>query len=258
MAVQTDVPLARWCTLGVGGPARWFVDARTEADALGASTWAAERNLPVHVLGGGSNVVIADAGFDGLVLQIAIAGVDVGGEDAAVVYRVGSGEPWDPFVARTVAADCAGLECLSGIPGLVGGTPVQNVGAYGQDVSATITSVRVMDRAAREVKTLRNAECGFGYRTSRFKHADADRFLVTDVEFALTRGAPPTLTYADVVKHFDATASAAPSLADVRDADSRDSPQERHGDRGRQSGQPERGVVLGQPGHHDRALRDAG
>ena len=119
--------------------------------------------------------------FDGLVLQIEIRGVDVGGEDAARhVFSVGAGEPWDPFVARTVDAGCAGLECLSGIPGLVGGTPVQNVGAYGQDVSGTITSVRVdRSRGARRVVTLPNAECGFGYRTSRFKHEDVDRFIVT-------------------------------------------------------------------------------
>jgi UDP-N-acetylmuramate dehydrogenase len=181
----------------------------------------------VLVLGGGSNVVIADSGFDGLVIKIAIAGVSVEEHGARVRFAVGSGEEWDPFVARTVTDDCAGLECLSGIPGLVGGTPVQNVGAYGQDVSATIQSVRAIDRAARRVVTFSNAECGFGYRTSRFKHADADRFIVTGVEFELARGGAPTIAYADVIKYFEALrlgeprsgqGAAQPSLAAVRDA----------------------------------------
>jgi UDP-N-acetylmuramate dehydrogenase len=217
MIVATDVPLKDWCTLKVGGPARWFREARTESDAIEALRWAEARGLPVLVLGGGSNVVIADEGFHGLVLKVAIDGIsalDLGGK---VRFAVGSGEEWDPFVARTVSENCAGLECLSGIPGLVGGTPVQNVGAYGQDVSATIRSVRVIDRDAQRVVTMANADCGFGYRTSRFKHADAGRFIVTGVEFVLARGGQPTITYADVVKYFEALQQA-PTLCAVRDA----------------------------------------
>jgi UDP-N-acetylmuramate dehydrogenase len=215
--VQTDVPLLAWCTLEVGGPARWFTRARSEDQLIDALAWAETRGLPVLVLGGGSNVVIADAGFQGLVIQVAIEGVARLDEPARVLYRVGAGEPWDPFVARTVADHCGGLECLSGIPGLVGGTPVQNVGAYGQDVSGTIRSVRVLNRQTRRVETLTNEQCGFGYRTSRFKHADADRFIVTEVEFALWPNAAPTITYADVVKFF-AQSAEQPTLADVRNA----------------------------------------
>src|SRR6185436_8096587 len=150
-----------------------------------------------------SNVVIADEGFPGLVLKIAIDGVNSVDLGANVRFAVGSGEEWDPFVARTVADNCAGLECLSGIPGLAGGTPVQNVGAYGQEVAATIRSVRAIDREAGLVVTLANADCGFGYRTSRFKHADAGRFIVTGVEFVLARDGAPNITYADVIKFFD-------------------------------------------------------
>ena len=135
-----------------------------------------------------------------------------------VLYEVGAGEPWDQFVDLAVGENQAGIECLSGIPGLVGGTPVQNVGAYGQDVSATLTQVRVVDRATAQASAFSNADCQFGYRTSRFKHADANRFVVTRVEFALTPAAPPTLAYADVLKYFEQRGVAAPSLSEVRAA----------------------------------------
>jgi UDP-N-acetylmuramate dehydrogenase len=216
--VQADVPLADWCTLNVGGPAQWFVQARSEDDVLDALAWADARRAPVLILGGGSNIVIADEGFPGVVVHIAIGGVHVQETGSTVLFSVGSGEAWDPFVARTIALDCGGLECLSGIPGLVGGTPVQNVGAYGQEVSSVIRSVRVIDRHAREVKTMLALECGFGYRTSRFKHADADRYIVTQVDFALTRHAPPTMTYADVVKYFADRPEHPPTLQEVREA----------------------------------------
>jgi UDP-N-acetylmuramate dehydrogenase len=214
---RTNVLLSQWCTLNVGGPAKWFVQARSEQEIIGALGWAEDHHTPVLVLGGGSNVVIADEGFPGLVVQIAIGGVVRDECGTAVTFEVGSGEPWDDFVAATVEQDCAGLECLSGIPGLVGGTPVQNVGAYGQDVSATIRSVRIIDRSTRRAVMLSNPECHFGYRTSRFKHADADRFIVTRVEFALTRGGAPTIAYGDVIKYFDGR-TALPSLAEVRAA----------------------------------------
>jgi UDP-N-acetylmuramate dehydrogenase len=217
MEVRSNVRLAEWCTLDVGGPARWFVQARTDDEVLAALAWAEARRQPVFVLGGGSNVVIADEGFRGLVVQIAIRGVAVREHGSTVWFDVGAGEAWDPFVARTVGDDCAGLECLSGIPGLIGGTPIQNVGAYGQEVSEVITSVRVVDCEAREKRTMTAAECAFGYRTSRFKHADAGKFIVTGVEYALTRGAAPTMAYADVVKYFEG-ATVPPTLVDVRHA----------------------------------------
>jgi UDP-N-acetylmuramate dehydrogenase len=216
--VQGDVRLADWCTLNVGGLARWFREAHSESDVLDALAWADDRRAAVLVLGGGSNVVISDAGFDGLVIRIAIKGIHKRNVDGAAAFEVGSGEEWDPFVAMTVKDNCAGLECLAGIPGLVGGTPVQNVGAYGQDVSATIRTVRVIDRAARTARTMENAECRFAYRTSRFKHDDAGRFIVTGVEFVLATNGAPTITYADVIKYFADAGEATPSLQQVREA----------------------------------------
>ena len=211
-----DVTLADWCTLNVGGAARWFSHARSEDDILAALTWARERDLPVHVLGGGSNVVIADEGFAGLVIHVDIRGVARRADKGREIFSAGAGEPWDSFVAATITSGCAGLECLSGIPGLVGGTPVQNVGAYGQDVSGSITRVQVIDREAHKPVMLSAAECGFGYRTSRFRHAD--RFIVARVEFALAPGAAPTVGYADVVTFFEQRGIPAPSLLEVREA----------------------------------------
>lgn len=218
MNIQADVRLDGWSTMGVGGPARWFVQARDESAVLSALDWAAERGVPLHVLGGGSNIVVSDRGFDGLVVQIDVRGIAQRAEGRGMRFSAGAGEPWDPFVAATVSRACAGLECLSGIPGLVGGTPVQNVGAYGQDVSQTITRVRVIDRQARRACDLAPAACGFGYRTSRFKHRDAGRFIVTEVEFELARGAAPTLAYADVIAYFERTGNAKPTLDDTRRA----------------------------------------
>lgn len=217
MTPQTDVALAPLCTMAVGGPARWFVDADSESDIADALRWASARGIAVHILGGGSNVVIADAGIDGLVIRISLRGVDITPAGRKVVYCAGAGEPWDPLVARSVEDDAAGLECLSGIPGLVGGTPVQNVGAYGQDVSGAITRVDAIDRVTASPVTFSPAECGFGYRTSRFKHADAGRHVVTRVEFSLTAHGPPTLAYGDVVALFEGAGTPAPSLAQVRE-----------------------------------------
>src|SRR5687767_2335241 len=218
MNIESDVSLSAWCTLGVGGPARWFCRVTTEQEIGAALAWARTRTIRVHVLGGGSNVVIADEGFDGLVLQVDIRGVDRSDVNGRASFTVGAGEPWDPFVAATIAEDCAGLECLSGIPGLVGGTPVQNVGAYGQDVSATITHVHAIDRERRESIAFSAAECAFGYRVSRFKREDLNRYIVTRVEFALKPGGAPTLAYADVIAYFQEANVTTPSLAEARDA----------------------------------------
>jgi UDP-N-acetylmuramate dehydrogenase len=216
MTPQSDVPLAAFCTMGVGGPARWFADARTESDVTDALVWARERAVPVHVLGGGSNVIISDQGFAGLVLHVNIRGIERERDSSRDNFSAGAGEPWDEFVAATVEANCAGLECLSGIPGYVGGTPVQNVGAYGQDVSGAIARVRAIDRLSQHVRTFSDLECGFGYRTSRFKIDDANRYVVTRVEFTLTPDGEPTVQYADLIHYFSERGAARPSLSDVR------------------------------------------
>jgi UDP-N-acetylmuramate dehydrogenase len=175
------VRLADYTTLRLGGPARGFVRAGTEDELIEAVRAADAAGEPVLILGGGSNLVVSDEGFDGTVIQVATRGVARDGGPG--VLTVAAGEEWDSVVARTVAEGLAGLECLSGIPGLAGATPIQNVGAYGQEVSETITGVRVYDRVRRDVLDIPNGLCGFAYRTSRFR--GADRFVVLSVTFDL-------------------------------------------------------------------------
>ena len=187
-AIPTSTLLADLTTLRVGGPARRVAVARTEEELVASVRDADERGEPVLVLGQGSNVVVADSGFDGLVVVVATRGLvaDVSACAGAFV-TVAAGEPWDDVVAHAVAQEWIGLETLSGIPGATGATPIQNVGAYGSDVSATIARVRTWDRTQRAFRTFAAADCGYGYRTSRFK-AEPDRYLVVDVSFQLELG----------------------------------------------------------------------
>src|SRR5271166_85499 len=218
MLIREHVPLAPLTTLGVGGPARYFVEAQSEAEVIDAVAFARSQELPLFVLGGGSNLVVADAGFPGLVLKIGIADVShFTGPNGSVVFTAGAGLDWDALVARTVEANCAGLECLSGIPGTVGGTPVQNVGAYGQEVSETIREVRALDMHSLEIRTLSNADCGFAYRSSIFNTTERDRYIILGVSFALRRGVKHSIRYADLQQFF-AQHSGEPTLAEVRAA----------------------------------------
>ena len=199
------MPLAPLTTLGVGGPARYFATASSEAHIREALDYACERDLDVFVLGGGSNVLVADQGFNGLVINIDIKGVeiidDLSNPDF-VTIRAGAGESWDELVAFAVGRDLAGFECLSGIPGSVGGTPVQNVGAYGQEVSESIISVRCFDRTNQSVVELGNAACGFSYRTSIFNSTDRDRYIVLSVDYAQIPGGQPKIAYQDLKEIF--------------------------------------------------------
>ena len=169
------------------------------------------------MLGGGSNVVVSDAGWPGVVLKPAIPGIDERAENGKALFEVGAGEEWDRFVARAVARNCSGVECLSGIPGSVGGTPVQNVGAYGQEVSETIESVMVFDLQDGQVRELCAEACGFQYRTSVFNTSERGRFIILRVTYSLTPGGKPRIEYADLKKHF-AGFQNTPSLASTREA----------------------------------------
>ena len=214
MQIEENKALASCTTFGIGGPARWFVRARAEDDIVEASEWARSRGIPLFVLGGGSNVLIADAGFQGLVLQVALKAIDQEvTSDSAVLFRVQAGEDWDAFVELSVQQDCAGIECLAGIPGTVGGTPVQNVGAYGQEVAQVITQVRAYDTRERRMVEFSAAECDFSYRKSRFNSTDRDRYIVTRVCYQLTRGGRLSLHYADLLREFGPEAS--PILPEV-------------------------------------------
>ena len=220
MHIEENKPLAPLTTFGIGGPARWFVEAASEDEIVEATAWARERGVALFVLGGGSNLLVADGGFDGLVLRVALKGIEAyadgppGDAFGEWVYRVAAGEEWEHCVRRTTQDNCAGLECLAGIPGTVGGTPVQNVGAYGQEVASAIERVRVFDVEQREFQELAAAECGFGYRRSRFNTSDRGLYIVTRVDYRLALGGMATLGYADLQRYFEASGQE-PSVAEV-------------------------------------------
>jgi UDP-N-acetylmuramate dehydrogenase len=210
-------------TLRLGGPAREWLRATTEEALVVAVRRADEAGEPLLVLGGGSNLVVADEGFDGTVVEIATSGVRADAEDddptcGGVVVQVAAGESWDAFVATAVERGWIGVEALSGIPGSVGATPIQNVGAYGQEVSQTISRVRVWDRRLQGMRTFAAADCGFGYRTSRFK-ADPSRHVVLDVTFQFRQGelgAP--VAYAELARTLGVEPGVRVPMAEVRRA----------------------------------------
>lgn len=203
MRIQQNIPLAPFTTLGVGGPAQYFSRVENEAELLEAVELARREELRIFVLGGGSNLVVSDSGVDGLVLQIAIAGpIEVAEEAGLVRYTVPAGTDWDAFVLAVCERGMSGVECLAGIPGLVGGSPVQNIGAYGQEVAETIVSVRVFDLETMRFVSLDATECGFAYRTSIFNSTARGRYIVTSVTFQFDTRRAVTLTYADLQKQF--------------------------------------------------------
>lgn len=210
--IEGNVPLGPLTTLGVGGPASFLLRARSEDQVLEGFEFARSRDLPVFVLGGGSNILVSDSGFDGVVIRIELRGVSAL-EDGKIT--VAAGEDWDGFVAGSVRENLAGIECLSGIPGTVGGTPVQNVGAYGEEVSESIVSVRCYDRASGKIVELANSECGFAYRTSIFNTTDRERYVVLATTFQLAPGGEPRITYRDLAEHF---AGREPTLSETREA----------------------------------------
>ena len=216
MTPLENVRLAEHCTLGVGGPARYFVETRDEAAVLEAVDWARARRLPIRVLGGGSNLVIADEGIDGLVVKLALRGIDTREAHGGVELTAAAGEPWDELVATSVKRGWAGFECLSGIPGLVGATPIQNVGAYGQEVSETVMLVRALDTSTRRIMTFENRECRFGYRDSLFRRDEPGRYVILSVTYRLRPRGSATVRYADVEKDLAARGVDKPALADVR------------------------------------------
>jgi UDP-N-acetylmuramate dehydrogenase len=211
MKIQENVALAPLTTLQVGGAARYFAELKREDEVREAVEYAKTRDLPLLVLGRGSNLVVADSGWPGLALKIAIGGIaspsstGAGAKEAAsnaVLFSVGAGVDWDDLVAQAVAQNCAGIECLSGIPGSAGATPVQNVGAYGQEAGDTIESVRALDWKADRIVVLPKPACGFRYRSSIFNGSERGRYIILRVNYRLKRGGAPNLKYADLQKHF--------------------------------------------------------
>jgi UDP-N-acetylmuramate dehydrogenase len=214
--LQENVSLAPLTTIGIGGPARFFFRATSVDELRDALAWAGDRS--VFLLGGGSNLLIADAGFNGLVIHLDLRGITVESEDEYAMVRVAAGEPWDSFVAFAVSRGWAGVECLSGIPGSTGATPIQNVGAYGQEVAESIVRVEALDRSTGKVIGFTNEECRFGYRSSLFKNHERDRYVVLSVTFRLKRGGCATIRYPELQKYVDERGVSVDDLQGVRDA----------------------------------------
>ena len=221
MLTRLDEPLAGWTTLRLGGPASRFLDVGSRSELYDAVARADADGEPALVMGGGSNLVVADAGFSGTVVRVVTRGVAVNertGSRSGVAVTVEAGEDWDGLVERAVATGWAGVEALSGIPGTVGAVPIQNVGAYGQEVSETVAQVHVFDRAARLERTLMTQECGFGYRTSLFKR-DPGRFVVGAVTFQFSRGRlAGRLGYAELARRLGVEIGARVPASEVRRA----------------------------------------
>ncbi|HXE31372.1 MAG TPA: UDP-N-acetylmuramate dehydrogenase [Terriglobales bacterium] len=209
MTIEEHVPLADHTTLGVGGVARSWAQCASEPEFEELAAWARERGLPWMVMGGGSNLVVGSRGFDGLVIHMGLRGLRLS-DDGAV--EAAAGEDWDGVAAACVETGLAGIECLSGIPGTVGAAPVQNIGAYGQELADTLVRVRAWDRWSETWTELDAGACGFGYRASRFNQQDKGRFVITRVWLQLRPGSPPTLRYPELAQRGPIT------LADARAA----------------------------------------
>ena len=216
--MRRDVPLAPLTTIGIGGPARYFAQASSVDEIRDGIDWAEAQAQPLFILGGGSNLLISDEGFKGLVLQIDLRGVVVESEDEFATVKVAAAEPWDSFVAMAVEHGWAGIECLSGIPGSTGATPIQNVGAYGQDVSETIIRVEALDRKTGLVTSLTSAECRFGYRSSLFKNDERERYVVLNVTFRLKVGGAASVRYPELRRYLEERGESVEDLRTVRDA----------------------------------------
>ena len=195
--IRHGVPLAPFTTLGLGGNAADFARARDEDELIEAIGWADDRDRPTWILGGGSNVVIADEGLDGLVVRLSNRGLEIETDGPRARLRVAAGEPWDGVVAQAVAANLSGIECLSGIPGLAGATPIQNVGAYGQEIGDVLQNVRAYDRTAKTIVELTPADCALTYRDSALRR-EPDRWVVLQIELELAVGGVPEIRYAEL------------------------------------------------------------
>ncbi len=204
MKIQEQKILSEYTTLRLGGVAKYFCSCSSVGELCEALAFAKTHRHRFHILGGGSNTIFDDSGFEGLVIKIDIKGISVVDDDTHVNVTVNAGEDWDAFVRTMVTEGYAGVECLAGIPGLVGATPIQNVGAYGQEVKDTIVRVRVLERSTLNEIEFTNAECAFEYRQSRFKKQDSDKYIITAVTFRLQKNGRPTINYPEVKKAIEA------------------------------------------------------
>lgn len=215
-APEEKVPLSGLSTFKAGGDARYLFRVGSILELQEALAFAKEKSLPLFILGGGSNMLFKEEGFEGVVIKIEIKGIEVKEEGDMAFVRAGAGEVWDPFVHRTIEQGYFGLENLSAIPGLVGAAPVQNIGAYGVEAKDLIFEVEVFDRDTFQTKTLSNAQCAFGYRDSIFKHPEGEGLIVLSVTFKLSKTPLPKLSYKDLSNYFEAKTD--PTPLEVRNA----------------------------------------
>lgn len=219
MQPQRDIPLAPLTTFRLGGKARYFVAVKSDDEVAEAMAWADEAHVSeVFILGGGSNLVVADSGLPGLVLHVGIKGISIDDRGSSATIWAGAGESWDDLVRFAVDRELVGLECLSGIPGSVGATPVQNVGAYGQEIAQALACVVVFDRKTRTRRTLHQSECEFGYRDSVFKNKEPDRYIVLRVEFQLARRAPDPVRHREIQAYLQEQDLPTPNGRQIRQA----------------------------------------
>jgi UDP-N-acetylmuramate dehydrogenase len=215
LKIRENVPLAPYTTLGVGGPARFLIEARHEEHVVEAVEFARVRSCPLFVLGGGSNILVSDSGFPGVVLKIGLQGTERGKEGE--ILSAGAGEEWDRLVERCVTGKLSGIACLSGIPGTVGAAPVQNIGAYGEEVAEVISSLSVFDRGEHRFLELSNADCRFAYRSSIFNTTHENRYIILRVSFALRHDGPVQIRYKELRDWF-AGSIPNPTLSQIRQA----------------------------------------
>ena len=218
MTILENISLSRFTTLGIGGPAAHFAEVTSVASLLAGVSWAASHGVPLFVLAGGSNIVVSDAGFRGLILRLSIRGIETRFDGDNVIVTAGAGEEWDALVEMCVDNKWAGIECLSGIPGRVGATPIQNVGAYGQETSERVVSLDALDTRTGQSVRMSGEDCEFGYRASRFRRRDSGRFIITSVTYRLTLNGKPSVRYAELARYLDEQGVREPALTDVRQA----------------------------------------
>jgi UDP-N-acetylmuramate dehydrogenase len=205
MNFQRDILLSDLTTIKLGGKAKFFYKCKSIEDLKHCLRYAINENISLQVIGGGSNIIFPDEGFNGIVIKIDIKGIELDeSNDDSVIVKVGAGETWDDFVKLCIDKNLAGIECLSGIPGSVGATPIQNVGAYGQEVSETIVSVTALNRGSLEIVRFENKTCNFSYRHSKFKNEDKDKFIITEVTFKLNNLGEPKMKYTEIQKKVEA------------------------------------------------------
>jgi len=216
MVIRQNILLRDFTTFGIGGPAQYFTEVASEQELEEALNFSESKQLPFFVLGGGSNIVVSDEGFPGLVIANRIKGISISKDDNQVALMVGAGEIWDEIVTYSVEHNWAGIECLSGIPGSAGAAPIQNIGAYGQEVSSVIKIVHAFDTYVKKMTGLDNAACGFDYRKSIFNSVEHGRYIVTRITMGLKPGGTATLTYQDLKDKFPRPENS--TLPEVRNA----------------------------------------